>query len=79
MNPFISAKVFADFQGAFYKKPLEAGFGATPQHSTPPIARRVPRYSMLSLPKSVAGGGLSDRYDPKMLTKKRKSDSAFFI
>ena len=34
MNPFIFAKVFADFQGAFYKKPLEAGFGATPQHST---------------------------------------------
>ena len=34
MNPFILAKVFADFQGAFYKKPLEAGFGATPQHST---------------------------------------------
>ena len=32
MNPFIFAKVFADFQGAFYKKPLEAGFGATTQH-----------------------------------------------
>ena len=34
MYPFIFAKVFADFQGDFYKKPLEAGFGATPQHST---------------------------------------------
>ena len=36
MNPFILAKVFADFQGAFYKKPLEAGFGATPRHLMQP-------------------------------------------
>ena len=41
MNPFIFAKVFADFQGAFYKKPLEARFGtAVPTLNTPTARRR---------------------------------------
>ena len=34
INGVFGAKVFADFQGAFYKKPLEARFGtAVPTYS----------------------------------------------
>ena len=42
MYPFILAKVFADFQGAFYKKPLEARFGTAVPTLNTPTARRVP-------------------------------------